>query len=61
MTAKIHTDIADPIERLHAIKKSLDEAKAYIDTPLVEMSKVMGMLPPSCCRSPSPRPTCATS
>ena len=46
MTAKIHTDIADPIERLHAIKKSLDEAKAYIDTPLVEMSKVMGMLPP---------------
>ncbi|MBP6382809.1 MAG: wax ester/triacylglycerol synthase family O-acyltransferase [Pseudomonadales bacterium] len=46
MTAKIHTEIADPIARLHAIKKSLDEAKAYIDTPLVEMSKVMGMLPP---------------
>ncbi len=46
MTAKIHTDIADPVERLHAIKQSLDEAKAYIDTPLVEMSKFMGALPP---------------
>ena len=46
MTAQIHTDIADPIERLHAIKKSLDDAKTYIDTPLVEMSKVMGILPP---------------
>ena len=46
MTAKIHTDIADPIARLQAIKKSMDEAKTYIDTPLVEMSKVMGLLPP---------------
>jgi len=46
MTACIHTDIADPVERLHAIKKSMDDAKAYIDTPLTEASKVMGILPP---------------
>jgi len=46
MTALMHTNIADPLQRLHAIKSSLDEAKAWIDTPLVEVSKVMGLMPP---------------
>jgi len=43
---QIHTDIADPVERMHAIKKSLDDAKAIIDTPLVSFSQVMGFFPP---------------
>ena len=46
MMAFIHTNVADPVERLHAIKKSLDDAKAYIDTPLTDASKIMGVLPP---------------
>ncbi|MBK7727493.1 MAG: wax ester/triacylglycerol synthase family O-acyltransferase [Gammaproteobacteria bacterium] len=46
MSARLHTDIADPLERLHTIKKSLDEAKAFIDTPLVNVSKVMGLFSP---------------
>jgi WS/DGAT/MGAT family acyltransferase len=47
MSAKLHTDIADPVERLRAIKKSLDEAKAWIDTPLVNVMKIPGALPPA--------------
>ena len=46
MSGSLHTNIADPLERLHAIKKSLDDAKAYIDTPLVSIMKLPGALPP---------------
>ena len=46
ISARLHTDIADPVKRLHAIKQSLDDAKAYIDTPLVDASKVMGLFSP---------------
>ncbi|MBK7170289.1 MAG: wax ester/triacylglycerol synthase family O-acyltransferase [Gammaproteobacteria bacterium] len=46
MSGSLHTNIADPLERLQAIKKSLDDAKAYIDTPLVSIMKLPGALPP---------------
>ncbi len=46
ISARLHTDIADPVARLHAIKQSLDDAKAYIDTPLVDLSRVMGLFSP---------------
>ena len=46
ITSPLHTNIADPIERLQAIKKSLDEAKAYIDTPLAAVVRLPGALPP---------------
>jgi len=46
MQALLHTNVADPIERLRAIKKSLDEAKRYIETPLVKAVAVPGVLPP---------------
>jgi len=46
ITAPLHTNIADPVERLQAIKKSLDDAKAYIDTPLAGVVKLPGALPP---------------
>jgi len=47
MSAPIHTNIADPIERLHAIKRSLDEAKAYIDTPFVDVIRLPGIFAPA--------------
>jgi WS/DGAT/MGAT family acyltransferase len=47
MSGSLHTDIADPLERLKAIKQSLDQAKAYIDTPLVSVMKIPGALPPA--------------
>ena len=46
MQAQLHTNIKDPLERLAAIKKSLDAAKAYIDTPLVRIVALPGALPP---------------
>ena len=47
MQAQLHTNIKDPLERLRAIKKSLDDAKAYIDTPLVRIVGLPGALPPA--------------
>lgn len=47
MSASLHTHIADPLERLKAIKQSLDQAKAFIDTPLVNVMKIPGALPPA--------------
>jgi diacylglycerol O-acyltransferase / wax synthase len=47
MSAALHTNIADPIERMHAIKRSLDDAKAYIDTPLASIVALPGALPPA--------------
>ncbi|MCG3170271.1 MAG: putative diacylglycerol O-acyltransferase [Pseudomonadales bacterium] len=47
MSAMLHTDIEDPVERLQAIKKSLDDAKAYIDTPLTNIVSLPGAIPPA--------------
>jgi WS/DGAT/MGAT family acyltransferase len=47
MSGSLHTNIADPVERLKAIKLSLDQAKAFIDTPLVSVMKIPGTLPPA--------------
>lgn len=45
--ASLHTDIADPMERLHAIHKSTDEAKDFGEqTPLVDTLKVAGVFSP---------------
>ena len=46
MTAMLHTNIEDPVERLQAIKKSLDEGKQYIDTPIAGVVSLPGTLPP---------------
>jgi len=46
MTAMLHTNIEDPVERLQAIKKSLDEGKQYIDTPMAGVVSLPGALPP---------------
>lgn len=46
MTALLHTNIADPVERLNAIKKSLDDAKQYIDTPMTNVVGLAGSIPP---------------
>ncbi|MFM7784317.1 MAG: WS/DGAT/MGAT family O-acyltransferase [Gammaproteobacteria bacterium] len=46
MQASLCTNIADPLERLQAIKKSLDDGKKWIDTPMVSVMKVPGVLPP---------------
>ena len=52
MFASIHTDIADPIERLHAIHKSTDEAKEFGEqTPLVDTLKVAGVFSPRLTKS----------
>jgi diacylglycerol O-acyltransferase len=45
--ASIHTDIEDPIERIHAIHKSTDEAKEFGEqTPLVDALKLAGVFSP---------------
>ena len=46
MTAMLHTNIEDPAERLRAIKKSLDDAKEYIDTPMTNVVGLAGSVPP---------------
>ena len=46
MQASLHTNIADPRERVAAIKKSLDDGKLWIDTPLVSIMNIPGALPP---------------
>jgi WS/DGAT/MGAT family acyltransferase len=43
----IHTDIADPITRLKAISKSLNDAKGFIDTPLSDSMKIAGIFSPA--------------
>jgi len=42
----IHTQIADPIERLLSVSRSTTEAKKQIDTPLSEPAKVAGIFNP---------------
>ena len=44
--ATVHTDIADPEERLHAVKASIDECKKFIDTPLIDITKIAGFFSP---------------
>jgi WS/DGAT/MGAT family acyltransferase len=46
MMAKIHTEIADPVDRLHAVHDSVADAKKFIGTPLVEPLKLVGLFPP---------------
>ena len=46
LMAHIHTEIADPVDRLHAIHNSIDHAKQFIGTPLSEPLKIVGLLPP---------------
>ena len=42
----VHTDIADPKKRLKAIQKSMEEAKAFIDTPFADTLKLAGYFSP---------------
>jgi diacylglycerol O-acyltransferase len=46
MMTLIHTDIADPIERLFAVHQEIGEAKKLIGTPLSHPFKIGGLLPP---------------
>ena len=46
MMGEIHTNVADPIERLHKVHESLEGAKKYIDTPFVDPLKLPGLAPP---------------
>jgi len=41
-----HIGIANPKKRLRAIQKSINEAKAFIDTPLAAVSKITGYFSP---------------
>lgn len=47
MMGEIHTNIADPLERLEAIKSSLTDAKEFIDTPLSEPLRLAGLFTPN--------------
>ena len=50
--ANIHTDIEDPVERMHAIHKSTDEAKEFGEqTPLVDALKLAGVFSPRLTKS----------
>lgn len=42
----LHTDIADPLERLEALGNSLTDAKQFIDTPLADPLKIAGVFNP---------------
>ena len=44
--AELHTDIADPLERLYAVQNSLIGAKKYIETPFVDPLKLPGLMLP---------------
>jgi len=46
MMAKIHTEIADPIDRLHMVHDSIGDAKKFIGTPIAEPLKIVGLFPP---------------
>ena len=46
MMTLIHTDIADPVDRLFTIHQEIDEAKKLIGTPLSNPFKIGGLLPP---------------
>ena len=43
---RIHTEIADPLQRLQAIGNSTDDAKNFIDTPLSDPMKIPGIFNP---------------
>lgn len=43
----IHTDIEEPLLRLKAISKSMDDAKGFIDTPLSDPMKIAGLFSPA--------------
>jgi WS/DGAT/MGAT family acyltransferase len=47
MQAALHTDIEDPRERVAAIRQSIDAGKMWIETPLVSIMNVAGVLPPA--------------
>lgn len=50
--ANIHTDIEDPVERVHAIHKSTDEAKEFGEqTPLIDALKLAGVFSPRLTKS----------
>lgn len=52
MFMSLHTNIEDPIERIHAIHKSSNEAKEFGEqTPLVDALKVAGVFSPRLTRS----------
>ncbi len=44
--SEVHTNIADPLERLQAIGSSMDSAKLFIDTPLADPMKIPGLFSP---------------
>mgnify|MGYP003572004696 CR=1 FL=1 len=46
MMAQIHTEEADPVERLCKVHKSVADAKAFIGTPITEPLKLVGLFPP---------------
>lgn len=49
---ELHTNIADPLERLARIYKSSQEAKVYGEnSPLVDVLRLAGVLPPALTRS----------
>jgi diacylglycerol O-acyltransferase len=46
LMARVHSDIDDPIERLHSVHQSMDSAKCLLDTPLVDPLRMVGIVPP---------------
>ena len=46
LMARVHSDIADPIERLHYVQQSMHSARRLIDTPLVDPLRMVGIVPP---------------
>lgn len=52
MFMALHTNIEDPVERIHAIHKSSDEAKEFGEqTPLVDALKIAGVFSPRLTKS----------
>jgi diacylglycerol O-acyltransferase len=46
LMTRIHTEIADPIDRLHAVHDAMVDAKKFIDTPISQPLKIVGLFPP---------------
>ena len=46
LMTRIHTEIGDPIDRLHAVHDSMNDAKKFIDTPISQPLKIVGLVPP---------------